>query len=97
MHVAGLRFLIGVGPALAALRECIGPGEDLAGGLEPVLGEGGLEPADQRPTDAAHHVVPGHLALHPTEPVRRDSRAADEAYLSVDDDQLAMRAVVDAF
>src|SRR5690606_856347 len=76
------------------LRECLLADDELARVLEPVLREYGLERVD----DGAAHAdaeVPNALQLvRVAEPGIDDTVAADEARAAVDDDELAMVAVV---
>jgi hypothetical protein len=70
--------------------------EDVAGGLQPVLGERALQPAHDRPADAHVGVAPVIGVLRVPGPLVGDADAADEAGAAVDDAELAMCAVVQA-
>src|ERR1051325_2519925 len=71
-------------------------GENLAGGFEPVLDERGLKARDRRAFEAKHRIAPARVLLVPFEPVIGEARAAQETHLTVNDDDLAVRAIVDA-
>src|ERR1051325_4423886 len=87
----------GRGLALSFLRgEKLDVGENLAGGFEPVLDERGLKACDRRAFEAKHRIAPARILLVPFEPVIGEARAAQETHLTVNDDDLAVRAIVDA-
>ena len=75
------------------LRELSGPGQDLAAALEPVLGEHTLKGADDWPLHARHGVAPGARAVRRRPPVG-NARTADKRHASIDDEELAVRPVV---
>jgi hypothetical protein len=68
-------------------------GEHLAGGLEPVLGEGALQAAHDRAADADVGVAPVVGVLGVARPLLGDADAADHPDAAVGDQDLAVRAV----
>src|SRR6185437_14257797 len=78
-----------------AEAELAGAGEDIAGRFEPVFREGGDEAGRGLAIDAEHRVAPGGAAAGGTEPVVGYACTADEADVAVDDDELAMGALVE--
>jgi hypothetical protein len=76
--------------------EEVRPREQFAGGDEPVLREAGLLRQRRRPFDARHHVPPFGGMARLVEPVIGDAGAAGEGDAAVDDDRLAVGAVVRA-
>ena len=77
-------------------REEARAADQFAGRLQPVLGEAGLQRHDARPLDLDLHVAPVLRVLGVAGPVIGDARAAGEAQPAVDDERLAMGAVVEA-
>ena len=89
-----------VSPRALEVGKVLGPGEDLAAALEPVLRRHALQRRDDRSFDARHRVAPRACACRSRldvgiRPPVGDAGAADERHASVDDEQLAVRAVVD--
>ena len=70
------------------------PGDQLAGRLQPVLREPGLQRRDRRPLDADLHVAPLAGIPRVAAPVVGDAGAAGERDPAVDDQRLAVGAVV---
>src|SRR5262249_46900058 len=78
------------------IREVVGTGQDFPVALEPVLGSDALDRGDDRTFDARHRVAPGPRAIaFGFSPPVRDSRAAGKRHTAVDDEQFAVRAIVD--
>ena len=77
-------------------REVVEPGQQLAAALHPVVHEGELHLRDHRPLHAHHRLAPVVLLVGVAEPLVRDADAAGEADRAVDDEELAVRAVVEA-
>ena len=80
---------------LAAAGQSRGRGQNLAAALEPVLGKDALQRGDDRTFDAHHRVAPRRRSVDRLEPPVRDAGAAGERDAPVDDEQLAVRAVVE--
>src|SRR5215213_5081882 len=70
--------------------------ENLAGGFKPVLDKRRLKTCDRGAFDAKHRIAPARILLIPFEPVVGKARAAQKSHLPVNDDDLAVRAIVDA-
>src|SRR4029078_12302756 len=64
--------------------------------LEPVLRDDALDVRHDWPLDPRHHVAPHRLSPGALEPPVRHARAADERDAAIDDEQLAMGAIVEA-
>ena len=79
------------------IRKVVGPGENLAAALEPVLCRHTLQRGDDRPLDARHRVPPWapSLLFWKGPPVGHTG-SADERRHAIDDQQLAMGAIVDS-
>ncbi len=73
----------------------LGPGQDLAAAFEPVLGRHALQRRDDRSFDARHRVAPRPRVLAGDRPPVGDSGAAGEGDAPVDDEELAVRPVVE--
>ena len=80
------------------LGKVIGSCEDLAAALEPVLGRHTHQRRHHRPLNASHRVAPGLVPAQALErgiqPPVGDPRATDERRCAVDDEQLAVRTIV---
>ena len=83
-------------PGLRRRRIEMRSGDELAGALEPVLREAGLQRPHRRPLDPDLQIAPVLVVLRVAGPVIGNAGAAGEADAAVDDQRLAMRAVVDA-
>ena len=70
--------------------------EDHAGGLDPVVVEGGLHLRHHRALDAEVQVAPVVGVLRMAFPLVGDADAAGESHRAVDHQQLAMGAIVEA-
>ena len=70
--------------------------QHFATGFHPVVHEVGLELRHDRAFDPEVGVAPMIGGIRVAQPHVRDADAADEADLAIDDEQLAVRAVVDA-
>src|SRR3954471_22692726 len=70
--------------------------QPLAGRLQPVLGEGGLQAFHQIAPQADHRVAPWLAAVRRADPEVGHADAAHERYLAVDHQDVAVRAVVEA-
>src|SRR3954453_15378342 len=75
-------------------REVLLPCRNLARLLDPVLAERALHAADDRPADAHRDVAPVVFVRAGARPPLRDAETADVADVSVDDDELAVIAIV---
>ena len=82
--------------ALLEVRQVVLAAQDLAGGLQPVLGEGALEPADDRPPYPDVGVAPVVGVLCVAGPLLGDADAARHAHRAVGDQHPPMRAVREA-
>jgi hypothetical protein len=71
-------------------------GEDFAAALEPVLGGDALNIRDDGTFDARHHVAPHRFSVVRPPPPVGHAGAADERDAAVDDEQFAVRAIVEA-
>src|SRR6185295_13286521 len=71
-------------------------GHDLAAAFEPVLGCDPLDLRYHRSLDARHHVAPHRLAVRGLRPPVGHAGTADERHPAVDDEKLAVGAVVQA-
>lgn len=69
-------------------------GQDLARGFKPVLCESSLQTGNQFASHLEHHVLPRRSALVAYIPVRSYACTANKADRAVNDDQLAVRAIV---
>src|SRR5512134_580147 len=70
--------------------------EDLARGFKPVLREGGLQPHGERAGYLDHGIAPGAPALARPDPVVGHADTAHKGHRAVHDEQVAVRAVVEA-
>ena len=70
--------------------------DQLAGRLQPVVREAGLERRHRRPFDPDLHVAPFARVPRVAAPVVRDAGAAGERDAAVDDERLAVGPVVEA-
>ena len=77
-------------------RKVARPVQDFAGELDPVVEEHRLHLRHHRPFDGEVAVAPVLRVLGVTGPLGRDADTAGEAELAVDDEQLAVGAVVEA-
>src|SRR3954447_19010597 len=75
-------------------REVLLPCRNLPRLLDPVLAERALHAADDRSADAHRDVAPVVLVLRVSGPLLCDAEAADVADVSIDDDELAVIAIV---
>ena len=75
-------------------RETVGPGEELAGLARPVLAESALHAMDDRAAQAHAHVGVVLAVLRVAEPLVHDAVPTDERLAAVDDQHLAVGAVV---
>ena len=84
------------GPRLLRRGIEVRSADELGRALEPVLREAGLQRTDRRTLDPDLQIAPVLVVLRVAGPVIGDPGAAGEADAAVDDERLAMRAVVDA-
>ena len=85
-----------VSPALSRFGKVLRPGQDLAAALQPVLRGDSLERRDDRPFEPGHRVAPGRCGGPWEGPPVGNPRPAGEGDAAVDDQQLAVGAVVEA-